>query len=326
MRILFVHNHPAKFVQIDLALLREKHEVTEWYQRSRWVNLIALTRAVGRADLIVGWFASWHTFFPVLFGSFRRRPSILMVGGYDTANMPEIAYGSQRGGFKKWVSQTVMRKATRLVMHSNYACAEAVKNAGLDENKITVIYLGLDGQGSKSNAAKENLVITVGNVDRINLQRKGLEPFVRAAALLPGIPFVLIGEWKDDAIDHLKSIATPNVEFTNHVSETELNNYLSRAQVYVQASRHEGFGLAVAEAMLRECVPVVTRAGALPEVVGEAGIYVDSTESSALAGAVRAALGAGDAQRRGARERIEREFPLERRREKLLALIDQLGN
>lgn len=326
MRILFVHNHPAKFVQIDLALLREKHEVTEWYQRSRWVNLIALARAVGRADLIVGWFASWHTFFPVLFGSFRHRPSILMVGGYDTANMPEIAYGSQRGGFKKWVSQTTMRKATRLVTQSNYTRGEAIKNARLDEDRLTVIYHGLDVHASKSNAAKESLVTTVGNVDRINLQRKGLEPFVRAAALLPGIPFVLIGEWKDDAIDHLKSIATPNVEFTNHVSETELNLYLSRARVYVQASRHEGFGLAVAEAMLRECVPVVTRAGALPEVVGEAGIYVDSTESSALAGAVRAALGAGDAQRRGARERIEREFPLERRREKLLALIDQLGN
>jgi glycosyltransferase involved in cell wall biosynthesis len=325
LRLLFVHNYPGKFVQMDLALLREKYAVTEWYQRSRWVDPVALARAVERSDVIAGWFASWHTFFPVLFGSLRRRPSVIMVGGYDTANMPDIGYGSQRGGFKKWISQSVMRTATRLVTHSNYTREEAIKNAAVDGNTITVIYLGADTRLPRGDAVKENLVITVGNVDRVNLQRKGLEPFVRAASLLPDIPFVVIGAWKDDAIDHLKSIATPNVEFTDYVSETELNDYYSRARVYVQASRHEGFGLAVAEAMLRECVPVVTRVGALPEVAGDAGIYVDSTQPAELARGIQCALQADKAAALHARERIVREFPMEARRERLFKLIDQLG-
>ena len=148
-----------------------------------------------------------------------------------------------------------------------------------------------------------------------------MEPFARAAALLPDFEFVVIGAWRDDAIQHLRALASPNVKFTNWVSDDELQNYFSRAQVYVQASRHEGFGLAVAEAMLRECVPVVTRAGSLPEVVGDAGVYIESPEPRAVADGIRCALAAPELGQR-ARERIIREFPLERRREKLFGLIE----
>lgn len=324
MRILFLHNHPSKFVQMDLALLQERFEVREWYQRSRTINLAALARAIGQNDLVLGWFASWHTFFPIILARSFHRPSILIVGGYDTANLPEINYGSQRGGFKFWVARTTMRQATRLVTNSNYTRAEASRNAGIALEKISVIYHGLESEPVQAHA-KENLVLTAGNVDRGNLQRKGLELFVRAAARCPERKFVLIGAWRDDAIEHLRALASPNVQFTGWVSEGELRDYFARAQVYVQASRHEGFGLAVAEAMLHECVPVVTRAGSLPEVVGDAGVYVESFEPGAVAEGVGRAFELAATLGSCARQRIAQEFPLEKRREKLFALIDSLS-
>jgi glycosyltransferase involved in cell wall biosynthesis len=75
--------------------------------------------------------------------------------------------------------------------------------------------------------------------------------------------------------------------------------------------------------MLYECVPVVTRVGALPEVVGDAGIYIDEPEPRALADGIRQALQTGDELRCRARERIQHEFPMERRRAALFAWIDQ---
>ena len=72
-------------------------------------------------------------------------------------------------------------------------------------------------------------------------------------------------------IDHGKSTladrflemtqAPPNVTLTGWVEEDELDALYRRAAVYVQASRHEGFGLSVAEAMLAGDIPVVTARG-----------------------------------------------------------------
>lgn len=323
-RILFVHNHPAKFVRIDLSLLSERYAVREWYQRTRVVNLPALARAVAHSDLVFGWFASWHTFFPVLLARGLHRPSVLVVGGYDTANLPEIGYGNQRGGVKRWISRTTMKSVTRLIANSRFTRDEAIRNAGVSPDRVATIYHGLDATKPIGDGLKQNGVVTVANVDRSNLQRKGLEALVRTAAELDGVPIVLIGAWRDNTIKYLCSIASPNVRFTGWVSDAELDDYLARAKVYVQASRHEGFGLAVAEAMLRECVPVVTRAGALPEVVGEAGIFIDSSEPKALAEGIRRALAAGSEWGRRARERIVHNFPLERRKEQMYQLIDLL--
>ncbi len=65
--------------------------------------------------------------------------------------------------------------------------------------------------------------------------------------------------------------------------------------MYVQASRHEGFGLAVAEAMLAGCVPVVMDVTAMPEVVDGAGVLISSQEPEAVAAGVREALARGPA-------------------------------
>jgi len=70
-----------------------------------------------------------------------------------------------------------------------------------------------------------------------------------------------------------------------------------RAAVYVQASRHEGFGLAVAEAMLAGCVPVVMDVTAMPEVVGDAGVLIDSQDPGAVAEGVRKGTRAGPRRR-----------------------------
>ncbi|MEW5721075.1 MAG: glycosyltransferase family 4 protein, partial [Chloroflexota bacterium] len=251
-----------------------------------------------------------------------KRPSILIIGGYDTANLPEIGYGSQRGGVKRWIARATMNFASSIVTHSSYARDEAIHNAGIDPSKIAAIHLGFAADLPCS-IRKENTAITVGNVDRDNLQRKGLEPFVRAAALLSDVPFVLIGAWRDDAIERLRSFAPANVQFTGRLDDAALSAFLARARVYVQASRHEAFGMALAEAMLSECVPVVTRVGALPEVVGETGIYIDSAEPQIVAEGIRRAITCDDGWGKRARTRIINEFPLERRRKGLYSVMEK---
>jgi glycosyltransferase involved in cell wall biosynthesis len=326
-RILFIHNALTEFVQLDLEALRKRHEVTEHYEHSRFVNPATIWRLVREHDLVFGWFASWHTFLPMLLASLSGKPSVLVVGGYDVANMPEIGYGHQRGGLKKWLSRKTMRCASRLVTNSSYSRAEAMRNAQVPADQISTFYHGVpDRIGSLAQTARERIVLTVGNVNQSNLQRKGLEPFVRAAALLPDARFVLVGDWQDGAIDHLRSIATDNVEFTGRVDSETLLDHYRQASVYVQASLHEGFGMSVAEAMLAGCIPVTTNAGALSEVTGEHGVRLESTKPAEIASAVATVLNPAPETRAAVRTRILENFPISQRGEQLQNLIAPFMN
>ena len=81
-----------------------------------------------RADLVFGWFASWHTFLPITLAWLLRKPSVLIIGGFDTANMPDIGYGHQQGGLRRCASRWIIRRAGRLITHSNYTLSEIERN------------------------------------------------------------------------------------------------------------------------------------------------------------------------------------------------------
>lgn len=73
------------------------------------------------------------------------------------------------------------------------------------------------------------------------------------------------------------------VRFIGYVAEEALPSLYSGAEVFVFPSFDEGFGLPVLEAMSCETPVVVSNRGALPEVVGEAGVFVDPTNAEELA-------------------------------------------
>ncbi len=257
MRLLFVHSRKASFIAIDRDILAERFEIEDLYQPGRWPNPLKIVRGVVRADVVFGWFASWHTFFPITLAWLLRKPSVLIIGGFDSANMPDIGYGYQQGGLRRWASRWIMRRAGRLMTFSEYSLSEIARNTPIPPDQVTVLHLGVPDPFGEVGPDKERLALTVGAVDRGTLLQKGQLPFVQAARELPDVRFVLAGKWLDDAIDELRAVAPENAEFTGWLSDEDLRDLYRRAGVYVQASRHEGFGLAVAEAMLAGCVPVV---------------------------------------------------------------------
>lgn len=311
MQILFVYSRDSTFIEIDRALLARRWELRDWPQPRPLVNVLAVARAVRESDLVFGWFASWHTFWPVTLAWLMRRPSVLVIGGFDTARMPEIGYGLQQRRVMGRVSRWTMRRATRLITNSRYSRREIEANVGIAPGRVGVVHHGVpDPFGALPEGEREQLVLTVGIVERRNLERKGLLPFVRAAALVPDMQFVVAGKWADDAVEELRAVAAPNVTLTGWIEQDELEGLYRRASLYVQPSRHEGFGLSVAEAMLAGCVPVVSKAGALPEVVGEAGVVLEAVTPAAIAAGVRQASALDPSARGRARERIVEHFPL----------------
>ena len=324
-RILYVHSRKASFVAIDREILAERYEIEDWYQPGHWGNLPRLIGAVRRADLVFGWFASWHTFFPITLAWLLRKPSVQIVGGFDTANMPDIGFGYQQGGLRRWASRWIMRRAGRLVTNSYSSQREIAANTPIRAEDVTVVHHGVpDRFGAlDERRPRERLALTVGPIDAGTLVQKGHLAFVEAARDLPDVRFVFVGRPLDDAIGTLKAKASGNVEFTGWLSDEDLTDLYARASVYVQASHHEGFGLAVTEAMLAGCIPVVTDVTAMPEVVDGAGVLIPEPTSSAVVDGIREALQRGPEAHRAARQRVLDEFPIEMRREGILAVTAQ---
>ena len=101
----------------------------------------------------------------------------------------------------------------------------------------------------------------------------------------------------------------------------ELRSLYRRASCYVQASVHEGFGIAVAEAMSCGAVPVVTERFSLPEVTGGLGQYIPLGKPDALAKAAMSTLSASPETRMALRRRVTERFTLPRREQELTAAL-----
>jgi glycosyltransferase involved in cell wall biosynthesis len=323
LKVLFIHSGNESFVQLDRELLGRSFDVDDLFMRRKFpFDMVKLWKGVWHADVLYCWFASWNSFWAMLFARLVGKKSVLVIGGYDIADLPEANYGHQRGGIRKWFSRGAMRLADRLITNSRYSQQEAWRNAGIPVERIQVVYHGLpDPFGSMPQLPKERMALTVGKVDFSNLKRKGLMAFVQAAAYLPDVQFILAGSWADASIEHLRRIAAPNVTFTGWVPESELLDYYRKAAVYVQASLHEGFGMSVAEAMLAGCVPVVTRAGALPEVVGDCGVFCETESPQSVARSIKSIFSLPVTFDSAARAQIVSEFPLDDRKTRLEKII-----
>jgi len=324
-RILYVHSRRNTFTRIDRDALSERHQVVDYLQPGLRPRPAELWRAVGECDLVFGWFASWHTALALRFALLRRKPSVLIFGGFDTAAMPEIGYGSQRGGVRRRLVRSTAGLATRLVTNSDYSLTEIEANVDIDPARVRVIHHGIPDRFSDVDpaAARERQALTVGAVYEVNLARKGHGPFCEAAKRMPDVEFVLAGEWWDETGERLASEAPPNLRLTGYLSDSELDGLFRSAAVYVQASLHEGFGLSLAEAMLAGAAPVVTPAGALPEVVGDTGIVIAEPTAEAISAAVGEALALGPGAGTVARERVRTRFTYEMRRDGILQEVDQ---
>jgi glycosyltransferase involved in cell wall biosynthesis len=85
------------------------------------------------------------------------------------------------------------------------------------------------------------------------------------------------------------------VRFPGLVDDADLPAVYGGAALYVQPSLEEGFGLPALEAMACGAPVVASRRGALPEVVGDAGLLVDPEDEAALAAALARVLAAPEA-------------------------------
>lgn len=322
-KILFLSQGESSFRERDREILSKEHDVRTFYTSVK--NPIGISRVLKElpfCDIVYCWFASETAVIVMYLASLLGKRTIVVAGGYDVAQVPEIGYGLTLDKKRERMIRVGLQRADAVL-----AVSESTKREVLDispEAAVETIYVGsVDIDTFRPGGQKDtDRILTVGAITEMNLKKKGLEYFAQASQCRKNKEFVIVGAKADqEAVDKLQSIGGDNLHLTGYVKKCELIRQMQRSKVYVQPSIHESFGVSVAEAMACECVPVVSRNGALPEVVGDTGIYLSNLNSEEIANKIDEAMAISGAS---ARERVADLFSTTRRENELLAAIDSL--
>jgi glycosyltransferase involved in cell wall biosynthesis len=226
--------------------------------------------------------------------------------------------------YYKGLMQIGVRRARRILCVSSATAQDLVKFYPAASGKTTISGEGVDPHfGTALDAASMRQIR-----DKYRLERpfilsvgagrphKNQGRLVRAYAELAGSighDLVLAGardaRFPDEAQQAVRSHGLQGrVHILDWVAEGDLPGLYRLADLVVQPSIIEGFGLPVLEAMASETPVVAARVSSLPEVVGEAGLLVDPQDVSQLAQAMQTALQDAELRQRlvcAGRERLE---------------------
>jgi glycosyltransferase involved in cell wall biosynthesis len=207
------------------------------------------------------------------------------------------------------------RRARCVVTTSEFSRTELVRRLGVADGRIRVVpcghehILAIPPQGSilqRHGLGERPYVLAVSSLSR----HKNLEAVYAAIRLLQpiGCDYVLAGPVNPRVFGSGLN-APPGIIRLGYVSDGELRALYENAACFVYPSRYEGFGLPPLEAMACGCPVIVARAASLPEVCGDAALYVDPDNPGELAAAIRRVLceeGVGSELRHRGRQRAKR--------------------
>lgn len=197
-----------------------------------------------------------------------------------------------------------MRAASALIAVSEATRRDLLDRLGIRPDRVFVVYEGLDHElfrPVRLRLVDGPYLLFVGSEH----PRKNLVTLLRAFARLRTDPrwqrlrLVKAGvagsgeaPFREQTLAALRELGlTDQVTFTEEVPDADLPAYYSGAECLVLPSRAEGFGFPPLEAMACGCPVVVSTAGALPEIVGDAGLQVPPDDVEGLHRALRTLLG-----------------------------------
>ncbi len=200
-------------------------------------------------------------------------------------------------GIKRWYAFASMqikvaKKLSHFITGSQNSYRQILDVFKLPKENLRVIYDGVDtsvfhNMPDVERSKNHLLAINSGDVPL-----KGLKYLLEAVASLKAehpVRLTIVGKqmkngYTQGMIDSL-GIADC-VTHLGHVDTADLVRHYSSATMVVVPSVYEGFGLPAAEAMCCRTPVISTTAGALPEIVGNAGVLVPPADSEALVKAI----------------------------------------
>lgn len=226
---------------------------------------------------------------------FTSIPKVISIMDLSYLKFPNLFRPKDLYQLIHWTqySAKIARKILTISEFSRHDILEAYR---VDPENVTVTYPGFSLEGRKNMTKKDlslpkKFILSVGTLQ----PRKNFTKLIHAFSLLKssypseykGISLVIVGKkgWLYDEILQSPTVygVEDSVRFLDFISDHDLPDLYKAAECFVLPSLYEGFGLPVLEAMSYACPVVVSRVSSLPEIAGEAGVYVNPEDEKSIA-------------------------------------------
>lgn len=188
-------------------------------------------------------------------------------------------------------------RTDHIITISDFIRDAAIEEFGFSADRVTTVPLGYDsefffpqerttlGALREKYLLPERFVLYVGSIE----PRKNLVRLLKAYRQLPvalrkDVKLVLVGfsGWDNADVMSLLSVLKEDVAYLGYIPEEDLASLYCLAEIFVYPALYEGFGLPPLEAMACGCPVLVSNVASLPEVCGEAALYVNPLDVNEL--------------------------------------------
>lgn len=299
--VIFGNSPLLSFEERNVELVRTASCINSSSKRILWEQLI-LPRLARKHNLDC-------MFYPDHTSSLFQEhvPQSIMLHDLAPYAMPDT-FSAARRIYKQFAIARSVRNAQIIFSDSQSTRTEALKYFPGIGNKIHVVPLGLEHTIArvedesvlaairKRYSLREPFLLFIGTLEA----RKNVLRLIRAFAegrrlygwkhslVLAGAP----GHGYDGIAQLIRQEGIQeHVIVTGYIDNSDLSSFYSLADIFIYPSLYEGFGFPPLEAMKCGCPVVVSNTTSLPEVVGDAGVYINPYDEQSIRTGIHSLVG-----------------------------------
>lgn len=202
----------------------------------------------------------------------------------------ETGLTEDRAAFLLQNEAAAIRHAAHIMVPSPETARILRDRLGADPDRITIASPGFDRPVVARRPVDPPLILSVG----LLAPRKGHDVLLDALAQITDLPWQaeIVGKTHDPAYSDALCDQTcalglsTRVSFTGELGAAALEERMNAASVFALATRYEGYGMVLSEAMMFGLPIVTCDAGAVPTTVGDAAAVVAKDDPTAFAAAL----------------------------------------
>ncbi len=269
---------------------------------------------------------------------FAPKKSVVSILDVSYIYFPELFKKKDLIQLKKWTKYSA-KKSGKILTISESSKNDIIKEYGVSREKVEVIYPGISTGLSANNklrmedlenkfGIKNKYILFVGTLQ----PRKNITRLIEAYSKIDtDVSLVIVGRrgWKYEEILNApdKYNVKDKVLFLENVSDEELPSLYKNAEFFILPSLYEGFGIPVLEAMSYGTAVITSNISSLPEVGGDAALYVDPNDAEDISKKMKKLLEDDNLKKQlidKGKKQVEK-FSWEKSARETLAVLEEVG-